>query len=101
MEFIPREQLIDDIQDSFQPIIEKYNVDDIGVFEEEGQDDYYYVGYTVRKNGKVYMVHLPFQKNSEGHLAPAKQEWTVETDEPTEADGEGYDNLDEVFQNIF
>ncbi|WP_077625162.1 DUF5634 family protein [Sediminibacillus massiliensis] len=101
MEYIPREQLISDLQDSFKPIMEKYHVDDIGVFEEEGQDDYYYAGYTVRKNGKVYMVHLPFRKNEQGHLAPAKEKWTVETDDADDRDMSGHDNLDDVFQELF
>ena len=37
-----------------------------GVFEEEGQDDRYYLGYTTRKDGKIHHIHLPFQKNSDG-----------------------------------
>ncbi|MFB4162230.1 DUF5634 family protein [Alteribacillus sp. JSM 102045] len=100
MEFIPRDQLINELQDSFQPLMEKYNIDNIGVFEEEGQDNTYYVGYTVRKDGKVYMVHLPYTKNVDGHLARAPGGWMVETDEPSNLDVAGYDDLDEVFQRF-
>ncbi|WP_158737902.1 DUF5634 family protein [Alteribacillus sp. YIM 98480] len=100
MEFIPREQLINELQDSFKPLMEKYDIDNIGVFEEEGQDDSYYVGYTVSKNGKVYMVHHPYTKNKDGHLARAQGGWTVETDEPGTMDEESFEDVDEVFQRF-
>lgn len=101
MESVPVEQLISDLKSSFRPLMEKNNIDDIGIFEEEGEDNYYHLGYTVRKDDRVYMVHLPFIKNEEGHLTLAKQEWIVETDDPTDEDVKGFGNIDDVFQSLF
>jgi hypothetical protein len=89
MEFLSREQIINDLQQSFQPYIEKFGIEDIGIFEEEGQDDRYYIGYTAKKEGKTYHIHTPFIKNNDGGLAPIKNEWTVESDEPQEKDLRG------------
>lgn len=49
MEFLPREQVIRELQEPFHLYIDKYGIDDIGVFEEEGQDHHCYMGYTVKK----------------------------------------------------
>ncbi|CDQ20598.1 hypothetical protein SAMN05192559_105133 [Halobacillus karajensis] len=101
MESVPVEQLISDLENSFRPLMEKNNLDDIGIFEEEGQGDYYHLGYTVKKNERVYMVHLPFIKSEDGHLTLDKQEWIVETDDPNAVDLKGFDKIDDVFQSLF
>ena len=100
MEFIAREQVIKELQQSFQNYIDKYGIEDIGIFEEEGQDDHYYLGFTVSKEGRTYHVHTPYIKNNNGGLAPLKQEWTVESDDPREVDLKGYDDLESVFREI-
>ena len=100
MEFLSREQIINDLQQSFQPYIEKFGIEGIGIFEEEGQDDRYYLGYTARKEGKTYHIHTPFIKNNNGDLTPIKNEWTVETDEPQEDDLRGYSDVESAFRQI-
>ncbi|WP_299094079.1 DUF5634 family protein [uncultured Metabacillus sp.] len=100
MDFLPREQIINELQDSFQPLITKYGIEDIGIFEEEGQDQHYFLGYTVRKDGKTYHVYSPFIKNQTGGLAPEKREWTIETDDPMNKDLKGYKQLEDAFRDI-
>ncbi|GLB59902.1 hypothetical protein NCCP133_20340 [Cytobacillus sp. NCCP-133] len=82
MEFLPREQIINLLQEPFQLYIDKYGIDDIGIFEEEGQNNQYYLGYTVKKAGKTYHIHSPFIKDDHGGLASAENEWILESDEP-------------------
>ncbi|MED3553167.1 DUF5634 family protein [Cytobacillus praedii] len=100
MESLPREQLITNMQNSFQTYINQYGVDHIGIFEEEGQDDYYYLGYTVKKAGKTYHIHSPYRKDSHGDLSPIVNEWTIESDEPQKQDLKGYHSLDSALRDI-
>lgn len=100
MDFTNREEIIRDLQQSFQPLITKYGIEDIGVFEEQGQKDLYHMGYTIRKEGKTYMVHTPYIKNEEGQLAHGNDEWTIETDEPNTEDISGFKKLDEALRSI-
>jgi hypothetical protein len=100
MEFLSREQIINELQNSFQPFIDKYGIEDIGVFEEEGQDNHYYLGYTVRKEGKTYLIHSPYLKNQSGGLAPEKKEWTVESDDPEGKDLKGFKELEDALRDI-
>ncbi|PWW25497.1 hypothetical protein DFO73_11396 [Cytobacillus oceanisediminis] len=100
MDFLPREQIINALQEPLQSYISKYGIDDIGIFEEEGQDNQYYMGYTVKKEGKTYHIHSPYTKNDNGGLAPIKKEWTVETDEPQKDDRRGFNDLDQAFRVI-
>ncbi len=100
MEFLSREQIINELQQSFQSYIDKYDIDNIGIFEEEGQDDRYYIGFTVNKNGKTYHIHSSYSKNGKGGLRPVQNEWTVETDDPQKEDLKGYHDLESVFRNI-
>ncbi|WP_243296343.1 DUF5634 family protein [Bacillus litorisediminis] len=100
MEFLPREQIIQNLQQSFQTYIYQYGIDDIGIFEEEGQDDRYYLGYTVRKDGKIYHIHTPYQKNNNGELASLHQNWTIETDDPQQEDVKEFPNIESVFREL-
>lgn len=100
MEYLSREQIMNNLQQSFQEIMDQYDVDDIGIFEEEGKGDRYYLGYTVNKDGKTYHIHTPYIKNNSGQLAPAQQEWTIETDEPNKKDLKGFHDLGSVFREI-
>jgi len=100
MEFLPREQIINELQQSFKFYLNKYDFDDIGVFEEEGQKDRYYMGYTINKAGKTYFVHSLYQKNDAGNLTPINNEWTLETDEPQKKDKKGFHDLESVLRTI-
>ena len=100
MQYLPREEIINELQEPFQSYIEKYGIDDIGIFEEEGQDNYYYLGYNVQKGGKTYHIHTPFKKNDHGELAALSNKWTIETDEPNSDDRSGYRDLESVFREI-
>ncbi len=100
MKYNSREQIINELQQQFQFYLEKFNIDNIGVFEEEGQADLYYLGYTVTKNGKTYHIHTPYKKSNNGDLAPIDSEWTLETDDPIGNDLQGYENLESAFQEI-
>jgi Family of unknown function (DUF5634) len=100
MEFLPRKQIIDELQQPFQAYLETFDLDGIGIFEEEGQEDHYYLGYTVAKSGKTYHIHTPYKKNNNGDLAPIKNEWTVETDEPETDDLRGYHDLESAFREV-
>ena len=100
MEFLSREEIIHELQESFQGIMNQYNIDDIGIFEEEGQGERYYMGYTVKKRGKTYHIHSPYLKNRNGGLSPVQHEWTVESDEPQKEDLKGFHDLESVFRDI-
>lgn len=100
MNNLSREQIINELHQSFQSYIEKYDLEDIGIFEEEGQNDLYYIGYTIKKAGKTYHMHIPYRKSSSGGLAPINNEWTVESDDPQGDDIGGYKNLESVFRDI-
>ncbi|MRH42630.1 hypothetical protein GH741_08020 [Aquibacillus halophilus] len=101
MEYIPRQQILGEIQNNFQTILETYDIDEVGIFEEEGQDNNYYMGYTITKDDKAFLIHQTFKKNDEGNMAPVLQEWTVESDEPNDEDRSGFGSLDEIFNKIF
>ncbi|MBG9446712.1 DUF5634 family protein [Cytobacillus firmus] len=100
MEFLPREQVLNSLQEPFQSYIDKYGIDDIGIFEEEGQDQYCYMGYTVKKAGKTYHVHSPFLKDGNGGLSPGRNEWTIESDEPDGADRSGFTSIEQALQEL-
>ncbi|PMC34119.1 hypothetical protein CJ195_24480 [Bacillus sp. UMB0899] len=100
MQFTNRDKVIKDLQQAFQPLIEQYGIEDIGVFEEQGQKNQYHMGYTIRKDGKTYMVHTPYFKNELGQLSAGNSEWTVETDEPSSEDIGGYKGLDEALRSL-
>lgn len=98
MEYKHRDELLDDFIHSLEPMLEKYELEDIGIYEEEGQGAHYFMGYTIRKEGKVYMVNRPYVKNDNKELALEKEEWTIQTDEGDEV--KGLHSIDEVFEKI-
>ncbi|MBU8906649.1 DUF5634 family protein [Desertibacillus haloalkaliphilus] len=83
-----------------EPLMEKYDLDDIGVYEEEGEAERYYIGYTVKKDGEVYMVNMPFEKDHEGKLALKEGVWTIQADDNDDFETHGYYSLDDVFESI-
>lgn len=100
MEFLSREQIINELQQSFELYIDHFDIEDISIFEEEGQDERYYIGYTVNKDGKTYHIHTPYIKDNNGGLASVSKEWTVESDDPKKDDVTGYNDLESVFREI-
>jgi hypothetical protein len=98
MKFNSREDILQNLQASFQTMMDKYDLDDIGIYEEEGPENRYFIGYTVRTDGKVYMINGPYVKNEKEELAVQEETWTIQTDEGEES--EGYKNLEEVFLHI-
>ncbi|KAA0550356.1 hypothetical protein FZW96_03185 [Bacillus sp. BGMRC 2118] len=98
MEYKQREQLLDDFIHSLESILEKYDLDDIGIYEEEGQGTHYFMGYTIRKNGKVFMLNRPYVKNENNELSLENNEWTIQTDEGNEI--KGISSMEEVFEKI-
>jgi len=100
LEFLTREEILNDLQQSMPTFMNQYNLDDIGLYEEQGQGDVYYMGYTVKKNGKTYHIHTPYHKNESGQLASQQTSWTAEPDEPNKEDLKGYDSLESIFQDI-
>jgi len=100
MEFLAREEILNDLQQSMPAFMNQYNLDDIGLYEEQGQGDVYYMGYTVKKNGKTYHIHTPYHKNEHGQFASQQTSWTAEPDEPNKEDLKGYTSLESVFRDI-
>ncbi|WP_407272373.1 DUF5634 family protein [Radiobacillus sp. PE A8.2] len=98
MEYVSRDELRQQFTDTLGELMDRYHLDDAGVFEEEGPEERFYMGYTIRKSGHVYMIHLPYVKNEAEQLAVEKEEWTIEKDDGEEIDGIA--TLDEVFNKI-
>lgn len=100
MDFLSREEILNNLQQSMPTFINQYHLDDIGLYEEQGQGDIYYMGYTVKKDGKTYHIHTPYHKNEHGQLASKQSSWTAEPDEPDKEDLKGYTDLESVFRDI-
>jgi hypothetical protein len=97
MTFLTREEIVGNLQHSMQSLMNQYDVEEIGVYEEEGAGDLYYMGYTIRKNGKVYMINTPYVKNDQNKLSQNSHVWTIQQEE---GETKGYQSLDDVFNKI-
>lgn len=97
MEFVSREVLLNEMNESLKGMLIKYDLDDIGIFEEEGEGNLFHLGYTIRKNDTIHMIHIPFMKNGNGDLAPTDESWVIEN---ADGDSRGYQTLEEVFQHL-
>ncbi|MGG0719618.1 DUF5634 family protein [Robertmurraya massiliosenegalensis] len=100
MEYLTRSRVMEDLQEPFQQYLERFELDEIGVYEEDGQDDIYHMGYTVTKNGKTYHIHTSFRKNDKDGLSPLNNLWTLEPDDPSFGDRTGYRDVESVFREI-
>jgi hypothetical protein len=80
MDFISRKEIIAGLNHSLEPMLNKYNLDEIGVYEEEGEGKTYYMGYTIKKDNHVFMIHLPYEKNNEGELSVKDSTWTIQSE---------------------
>ncbi|RBW71031.1 DUF5634 family protein [Bacillus taeanensis] len=97
MDFLSREEVISGMNHSLEPMLERYKLDEVGIYEEEGEGETYYMGYTIKKDNKVFMVHLPYEKNQQGELAVKDSNWTIQIE------GNEMKNcktLDQVFNQI-
>lgn len=45
-------------------------------------------------------MHSPFIKDDNGGLSPAKNEWTIESDEPDRIDRRGFNNIEQALQEL-
>jgi hypothetical protein len=97
LDYQSRETIMDDMNHGLAQLMNRYQLDDIGIYEEEGAGKNYYLGYTVRKDGKVFMINIPYEKNEEGELAAQDQEWTIQAET---GEKKGYRSLNEVFEEI-
>jgi len=97
VDYISVETILNDFKESLPVLIKQYNLAEAAVFEEEGDENTYYIGYTVKKSGNTYHIHMPFEKNDEDHLTLVKPEWTIQAEE---AEYKGYESLDDVFEKI-
>ena len=97
MEFAPRSVIINEFIDTLQLLMDVYQLDQVGVFEEEGEGNKYYIGYTINKDDKMIVLHMPFVKNERGELALEKQEWTIRKDGREQ---KGYQFLQEAMDEI-
>ncbi|MDL4840707.1 DUF5634 family protein [Aquibacillus rhizosphaerae] len=100
MQYKAREELITNLQETFQSLMETYDLDEIGMFEEEGPENQYFIGYTIKKDDKAYMIHQQFNKNDSDKLALIEEKWAIETDEPQQLDKHNFMSLDEAFNKI-
>ena len=97
MEYVKRETAISELTHHMDDILNKYNLQGVSVYEEEGEGNHYYLGYTVKKNDQVFMVNKPYIKDKDGKLAVEKQEWTLQGNE---GETNGYTSLEDAFQKI-
>ncbi|WP_377915389.1 DUF5634 family protein [Bacillus songklensis] len=97
MEFSKREELMAAMTQSLEPMLNEHNLDEIEVYEEEGANELYYMGYTIKKGENVYMIHQPYVKNETGKLALKEHGWTIQS---KQGETKGYQSLEEVFNQI-
>ncbi|MCM3151373.1 DUF5634 family protein [Priestia megaterium] len=97
MEYVGREAIVSELTHHMDDILNKYNLQGVSVYEEEGEGNHYYLGYTVKKNDHVFMLNRPYLKDKDGKLAVEKQEWTVQGNE---GEKNGYTSLEDAFQKI-
>lgn len=100
MEYGSREEIMNTLQQSFHSLLDRYKLEDIGVFEEQGPNREYYIGYTINQNGGTYMLHQTYKTNDNGQFELVNKEWTIETDEPNFEDKKGYGSIEEAFQDL-
>ncbi|WP_075980600.1 DUF5634 family protein [Bacillus massilinigeriensis] len=100
MGFSSREQIINKLKEQLEAYIQKYDLDDIGIFEEQGKDEEYFVGYTIKKNGKTYHLHTPYKKSDDNELVPTNKEWIIETDDPQGEDLRGYHDIENALSEL-
>jgi hypothetical protein len=100
LEYGTREEIMNTLQQSFHSLMDTYKLEDIGLFEEQGPNGEYYIGYTINQNGGTYMLHQTYKTNHEGQFGLINKEWTIETDEPNFDDKKGYGSIEEAFQQL-
>ena len=97
MDYISVETIHNDFKESLSVLIQQYNLAEASIYEEEGEGDTYYIGYTVKKRGYTYHISMPFEKKDEDQIALSKPEWTIQAEE---GEYKGFESLDDVFEKI-
>ena len=100
LEYGTREEIMNTLQQSFHSLMDTYKLEDIGLFEEQGPNGEYYIGYTLNQNGGTYMLHQTYKTNHDGQFGLINKDWTIETDEPNFDDKKGYGSIEEAFQQL-
>lgn len=98
-QFESRGQLVNQLSHSMEPLLNEYQLDDIGVYQEEGVEDLYYAGYTIKKEDKVYMIHQPYSKNKNGEISMVDGQWTIQSDDGN-YEKKNIGSLEEAFSYI-
>ena len=60
--YLSREQIMNELQQSFELYLNKYGIENIGIFEEEGQDDRYYLDRLLEEMVKSIIFICLFKK---------------------------------------
>jgi hypothetical protein len=97
MDVQSRNTIINSLEGDFNTLMEQYNLDRIGVYEEEGKDNLYYMGYTVVKDGKTYMLSTPYSKDNNGQLSSKNAPWTLQAEDGEKA---GYQTIHDILSEI-
>ncbi|HWO95616.1 MAG TPA: DUF5634 family protein [Bacillus sp. (in: firmicutes)] len=97
MHFLKREERMNEMLHSLESLLKQHQLDEIEIYEEEGEDELYYMGYTVKKGEHVYMVHQPYVKNEKKELALKEPQWTIQSEQ---GESKGYPSLEDVFNQI-
>ncbi|MCD8508641.1 MAG: DUF5634 family protein [Bacillus sp. (in: Bacteria)] len=97
MEHLSRDTILTGMTDTFEGKMEQYDLDEIGIFEEQGEGDLYYIGYRVKKGDNVYMIHQAYHKSEDGLVIPGQDHWVIESEA---GDNGVFGTLDEAFQEI-
>lgn len=97
MEQITVETLFNEFEQSLPALIEQYNLDKASVYEEEGENGNFYIGYAVKKSKKIFFIHLPFEQDDKGQLKMLANDWTIRAENE---EYNGFDSLDTVFEKV-
>jgi hypothetical protein len=100
VESMTREQILADLQRSFEGYLNEYGADSIGTYEEPGQGGRYYFGCTVKKDDRTFHIHTPFAQQEDGSFTALGNGWTAETDDPKLQDKRGYGDLESALKEI-
>jgi hypothetical protein len=79
MNFLSQETVMNDIKRFAQSINDKYDADSCSVYIGQ-RGEVTWLGYQIEKDGKTYIVRMPYVQNEIGDLAIKTSEWTVSED---------------------
>lgn len=97
MEHLSRDTVLTAMTDTFEGKMEQYDLDEIGIFEEQGEGDLYYIGYRVKKGENVFIIHQAYKQSDDGFMVPGNDQWVIESES---GDEWLFGTLDEAFRQI-